>query len=81
MNLSQSVQDCPCRSTTREGTKLANCKKYYSKTAYWTILARMAYSTLRGYLKSSVRGDRVKVRAYYLSFLHHLRGTKGRTWV
>lgn len=61
--------------------KLTYCKKYYSKTAYGTILARMAYSTLRGYLKSSVRGDRVKARAYYLSFLHHLRGTKGRTWV
>jgi GT2 family glycosyltransferase len=61
--------------------KLNYSKKYYSKAEYVFILTRMLYSTLKGYLRSTARGERMAARAYILSLLHHLQGKKGRTWV
>jgi GT2 family glycosyltransferase len=62
-------------------SKLAFCRKYNSLVEYSLVLARMLYSTLKGSLVSSVRGDRMASRAYLLSFWHHLQGKKGRTWM
>lgn len=61
--------------------KLAYCKKYYSTTAYGLILARMFCSTVLGLLRSLLSGERKAAKAYFLAFLHHLQGKKGRTWV
>jgi GT2 family glycosyltransferase len=61
-------------------SKLAYCRKYNTPAEYGVVIVRMLYSSLRGCLKSLVRGERVAAKAYMLSFWHHLRGKKGRTW-
>jgi GT2 family glycosyltransferase len=60
--------------------KLAYCKKYCSTAEYGVILSRMVYSTLKGYLGSTIRGERMAAKAYLLSLLHHLQGKMGKTW-
>jgi GT2 family glycosyltransferase len=62
-------------------SKLALCRKYNSHIEYRLALARILYSTLKGWLVSSVWGNRMAARAYLLSFWHHLQGKKGHTWI
>ena len=82
LGLSKSVGlGSPLQVYYTRRNKLTYCKKYYSKMEYSLILARMLYSTLVGCLKSIVRGERMAAKAYVLSFLHHLQGKKGRTWI
>lgn len=62
-------------------SKLAYCRKYNPPVEYGIVLARMLYSSLRGCAKSLVRAERTSAKAYLLSYWHHLKGKKGRTWI
>jgi GT2 family glycosyltransferase len=71
----------PLQTYYTRRSKLAYCRKYNPPMEYSIVLARMLYSTLKGCLRSLIRTDWMSAKAYMLSYWHHLRGKKGRTWI
>lgn len=71
----------PVQTYYTRRSKLTYCRKYSSSIEYSIVLVRMLYSTLTGWARCFVRADHASAKAYLLSYWHHLRGKKGRTWI